>query len=340
MDSVEYQKDKSLDNLGNEGVASRWADARALDPKNPDLSTDSFNYAQGFTPEELREITDFFQYQHPDVEIKYMETALELKGTKSYFKRKNVLIFQNPIGAGGENTISLCAVRGKGKIKYFTNASLHEHLLTPPKILEENRARDIEWGIAQRPKEERITQKTLLWRYGKIFKAYAVHGDLHHYISKHPQVDKKPILRAMLHNYLEFTEAGYVHRDLKLSNFLVNADGSVSLNDFGLAEEYDGVKKPIDKGTFSAFPFNYKDKAVDLREADIYALGVAFLQLCTPVGLFPPRSQPEECHQILREFRGGNLAGVPIEVQGMVDRMIYEADKVQLEHLKENLAKL
>ncbi|MDT4993610.1 MAG: hypothetical protein QOH97_3502 [Actinoplanes sp.] len=88
--------------------------------------------------------------------------------------------------------------------------------------------------------------------------------------------------------------AGWVHGDLKPSNVLLMADGSVRLADFGLAAEIDGTHAYLPPGgTADYLPPERADEdlgrnGVAIRQtADIWALGVTACQLLTGRLPFP-----------------------------------------------------
>ncbi len=88
--------------------------------------------------------------------------------------------------------------------------------------------------------------------------------------------------------------AGWVHGDLKPSNVLLMADGSVRLADFGLAAEIDGTHAYLPPGgTADYMPPERADEnlsrnGVAIRQtADVWALGVTACQLLTGRLPFP-----------------------------------------------------
>lgn len=86
----------------------------------------------------------------------------------------------------------------------------------------------------------------------------------------------------------QFNGQGWVHRDIKPDNFLVNDEGSVKLIDFALAQRRPGFLARIlpHRGKFLQGTRSYmspeqiRGKAMDQR-ADIYSLGCTLFELST-----------------------------------------------------------
>jgi len=78
---------------------------------------------------------------------------------------------------------------------------------------------------------------------------------------------------------------GIVHRDLKLSNIMLDADHCVKIMDFGLAKLASGTTMLTQSGEILGTvaymsPEQIKGENVDLR-SDIYSFGMILYQLCT-----------------------------------------------------------
>lgn len=96
------------------------------------------------------------------------------------------------------------------------------------------------------------------------------------------------IARTVAEGLSALKEAGVVHRDVKPSNMLIAADGSVKLSDFGIARVSADARTitvtGVALGTPAYMPFEQivDTHAVDSR-ADVYALGVSLYEMLTGV---------------------------------------------------------
>ncbi len=105
--------------------------------------------------------------------------------------------------------------------------------------------------------------------------------------------DAERIVREICEGLVHMHAAGWVHGDLKPSNVLLMADGSVRLADFGLARELDGTHAYAPRlGSSDYLPPEWWSERVSAQgiairpTADVWALGVTAHQLLTG-GLLP-----------------------------------------------------
>jgi serine/threonine protein kinase len=106
-------------------------------------------------------------------------------------------------------------------------------------------------------------------------------------------VDPVPVIVAICEALVHIHARGWVHGDLKPSNVLLMADGSVRLADFGLARELEGTHAYAPRvGSSDFLPPEWWSERISERgiavrpTVDIWALGVTIHQLLTG-GLYP-----------------------------------------------------
>jgi len=103
----------------------------------------------------------------------------------------------------------------------------------------------------------------------------------------------------------------FLHRDIKLSNFILNKDGDLKLADFGLARSRDESEDP--KYTSTVATLWYRAPELLLGETcydgsvDIWATGCMFAETLRSKELFNGRSDLDQIHCIF------NLLGTPTE---------------------------
>ena len=107
-------------------------------------------------------------------------------------------------------------------------------------------------------------------------------------VSKRGTLDFPQALEALksMADALEYAHAnGVVHRDLKLSNVMVEHDGSVRVMDFGVARQVqDAMNRMSMTNTVCGTPAYMApeiEQGIVGREADVYSLAVCFYELLT-----------------------------------------------------------
>lgn len=93
-------------------------------------------------------------------------------------------------------------------------------------------------------------------------------------------------------------DSGFVHLDVKPSNFFVCEDGTVKLGDFGMAQELDNLDnvegEQVEGDCIYLAPeildFSQKTSVKVSQKADIFSLGASLLEISTGVSL--PKNGP------------------------------------------------
>jgi serine/threonine protein kinase len=125
-------------------------------------------------------------------------------------------------------------------------------------------------------------------------------------------VEPVPMITAICEALAHIHACGWVHGDLKPSNVLLMADGSVRLADFGLARELEGTHAYAPRvGSSDFLPPEWWSERISERgiavrpTTDIWALGVTIHQLLTG-GLYPfPGAGPRARAAAAQEYAAG-----------------------------------
>ena len=124
---------------------------------------------------------------------------------------------------------------------------------------------------------------------------YCMGGDLKEYMNKIKNLNYDrtfywDIIFQMIYSVAFLHKLGYVHFDIKPSNFLIKEDGQLLLSDFCLAikekdiinytsEDFEGDSMFISPELF------YKDRDIITKKSDIFSLGLSILQILTNIDL-------------------------------------------------------
>jgi len=126
-------------------------------------------------------------------------------------------------------------------------------------------------------------------------------------ILTHPQFTFRPahikeLLRQMLEGLHYLHHRGILHRDIKGSNILLNADGKLKLADFGLARHYQKHRPNLDY-TNRVITLWYRPPELLLgataygAAVDIWSIGCIMLEMVTKNAIFPGH---DEIDQLVR----------------------------------------
>ena len=126
---------------------------------------------------------------------------------------------------------------------------------------------------------------------------YYPNGDLLYYIGKLEEINYKftpdfywDIIFEMIIGLKYFHELGYLHLDIKPTNFLVDQNGYLKLTDFGLCHKISEI--PFlsdivegDKVYMSKELLNFNSKGILNTKTDIFSLGLSILEIMANITL-------------------------------------------------------
>lgn len=119
-----------------------------------------------------------------------------------------------------------------------------------------------------------------------------------------------PIFNQVLKGVAAAHSFGYIHRDIKPNNILLNKKGQAKLTDFGIARVLGGealTKKGFVLGTSAYMSPEYLTLGKATEQLDVYALGITFYELLTARKPF----EFERDDEPLKSFAERVLKGTP-----------------------------
>ena len=134
-------------------------------------------------------------------------------------------------------------------------------------------------------------------KYLHILNNYYPNGDLFDYLGKLELAKFKftsnfywDIIFEMLMGVKYFHELGYLHLDIKPTNFLVDEKGYLKLTDFGLCQRISEIPflTDITEGDFNYISlelFHFSSKGVLDEKTDIFSLGLSILEIMAKIDL-------------------------------------------------------
>jgi len=112
------------------------------------------------------------------------------------------------------------------------------------------------------------------------------------------------IIRSVLRGLEAIHTAGYIHRDIKPQNILLNADGTPKITDFGITLRAGGIRAPGDGMTLGTAAYIAPEQAAGGEigpQADLYAVGVVLYEMLTGEVPFPGDDPIEVMHRHMFE---------------------------------------
>ena len=134
-------------------------------------------------------------------------------------------------------------------------------------------------------------------KYLYVLYDYYPNGDLLDYLGKLERNNYKftpdfywDLIFEMIIGLKSFHELGYLHLDVKPTNFLVDKNGYLKLSDFGLCHKISDIPFLTDiiegdKIYISKELFNFNSKGILNSKADIYSLGLSILEIIGKINL-------------------------------------------------------
>ncbi|MBN8548176.1 MAG: serine/threonine protein kinase [Deltaproteobacteria bacterium] len=143
---------------------------------------------------------------------------------------------------------------------------------------------------------------------------------------QHDEID--PIFRQILSALHELHRHGIVHRDIKLENILITADGHVKLSDLGLMKcgELDGMTKTgVLLGTAQYMPPEYVRGSMYDQRGDLYAVGLMLYELLTCKRRLSDKNGNEALEYLIKtrfQIPRITLTGLPRRYLDIIDRAL------------------
>lgn len=112
------------------------------------------------------------------------------------------------------------------------------------------------------------------------------------------------LIRAVLRGLDTIHAAGYIHRDIKPQNILLEADGTPKITDFGITLRTGGIRAPGDGTTLGTAAYIAPEQAAGWEigpPADLYAVGVVLYEMLTGQVPFPGDDPIEVMHRHMYE---------------------------------------
>ncbi|HEX3723657.1 MAG TPA: protein kinase, partial [Nitrolancea sp.] len=157
------------------------------------------------------------------------------------------------------------------------------------------------------------TNVVKVWTYGETAGTYFIVMELVTGISLRRRMKRATpisvaeafrIIRAVLCGLEAIHTAGYIHRDIKPQNILIEANGTPKITDFGITLRAGGIRAPGDGTTLGTAAYIAPEQAAGWEigpQADLYAAGVVLYEMLTGQVPFPGNDPIEVMHRHMFE---------------------------------------
>lgn len=138
------------------------------------------------------------------------------------------------------------------------------------------------------------------------------------------------VMRAVTSAVAALHNDNVVHRDLKPANILFDREGDVHVCDFGLAIEFDTLRREGGASNLGGSPLYMAPEMFDGHvspQSDVYALGVMLFELLNGAPPFGAETMSEMKAQHIAASVPAHLLekrGVPDELRAVVDRALHK----------------
>lgn len=157
--------------------------------------------------------------------------------------------------------------------------------------------------------------------------------------------DIKSIMKQLLDGINFIHASGYLHRDIKAANLLINWEGVLKIGDFGLARSYGGPRPTLDKAGGGNYPLTevvmtrwyrapevlFGDKLYTTA-VDIWGIGCVFGELYERKPILPGKSDLDQAYDIFKLVGEANENNVT-----HMDRYKFEEKNIILKPTKRTL---
>lgn len=272
----------------------------------------------------------------------YAQESKLLRERRTRLKLSDVTILAK-LGKGGYGDVYLCRKNDSGELmatKKMKKSSFEHNN-------EVHKAR-IEREVLSQGSSARSRLVQMLYCFDTrddlyMCMEYVPGGDIKHLLDNLgciEEEDAKFYFAEMLLAVDELHKLGYIHRDLKPDNYMIDKNGHLKLIDFGLSKEGWNDKYDQKRGSEDSIVGSPEYIAVEILKgqnytylADYWSLGVILYEMITSTTPFTS-SSPEQVFENVMNFKkghgikGGELTGIASdECWNLIECLIEEPEK-------------